>query len=131
MRNMKNTIEKVVVSCVLLGLALSNAAAVAAPLLGPKVFGVRTYGTVGDGVAMDTEAIQDAIDACNKSGGGTVRVPTGDYHIGTIQGTLLDTLSSSSSEHCPPGGRMSVMPGMSNSRMCSYGLVFRINGSGL
>jgi polygalacturonase len=33
---------------------------------------------------MDTEAIQKAIDACYREGGGIVRVPAGDFQIGTI-----------------------------------------------
>ncbi len=39
---------------------------------------VRSYGASGDGEERDTEAIQDALDACSRSGG-TVLVPPGDY----------------------------------------------------
>ena len=49
-----------------------------------KVFDVEDYGAVGDGAAMDTEAIQKTIDACHAEGGGVVRVPAGDFQIGTI-----------------------------------------------
>lgn len=49
-----------------------------------KVFNVKSYGAVGDGAAMDTEAIQKTIDACHAEGGGVVRVPAGDFQIGTI-----------------------------------------------
>jgi len=49
-----------------------------------KVFNVEDYGAVGDGVAMDTQAIQKTIDACHAEGGGVVRVPAGDFQIGTI-----------------------------------------------
>lgn len=49
-----------------------------------KVFNVKSYGAVGDGVAMDTKAIQKTIDACHAEGGGIVRVPSGDFQIGTI-----------------------------------------------
>ena len=49
-----------------------------------KVFNVEDYGAVGDGAAMDTEAIQKTIDACHAEGGGVVRVPAGDFQIGTI-----------------------------------------------
>ncbi|MGC9349771.1 MAG: glycoside hydrolase family 28 protein, partial [Anaerolineae bacterium] len=38
----------------------------------------------GDGKAMDTEAIQKAIDICSADGGGTVFFPKGTYHTGTI-----------------------------------------------
>ena len=49
-----------------------------------KVFNIKSFGAVGDGVAMDTNAIQDSIDACHDAGGGAVRVPAGDFQIGTI-----------------------------------------------
>lgn len=40
---------------------------------------VRTFGAKGDGVSKDTAAIQGAIDACEKKGGGTVQLPAGTY----------------------------------------------------
>ena len=51
----------------------------------PKVFNITAFGAVGDGVAMDTEAIQKTIDACSAAGGGILRVPAGDFQIGTIR----------------------------------------------
>ena len=59
----------------------------------PNVFNVKTYGAVGDGVVLDTEAIQKTIDACHAAGGGTIRVPAGDYVSGTIQLKSNVTLS--------------------------------------
>ena len=50
----------------------------------PAIFNIKTYGAVGDSAAMDTEAIQKTIDACHAEGGGIVRVPAGDFQIGTI-----------------------------------------------
>jgi polygalacturonase len=44
-----------------------------------KVFDVRQFGAKGEGKAPDTEAIQKALDACGKAGGGTVRFPAGTY----------------------------------------------------
>ena len=49
-----------------------------------KVFNIKSYGAIGNGVAMETEAIQKTIDACQAAGGGIVWVPAGDFQIGTI-----------------------------------------------
>jgi polygalacturonase len=45
---------------------------------------VRNFGAVGDGQALDTQAIQSAIDACAARGGGTVFVPAGAYVTGAL-----------------------------------------------
>ncbi len=45
---------------------------------------VRDYGATGDGIRLDTRALQAAIDACAGSGGGTVYFPPGRYLSGTL-----------------------------------------------
>ncbi|MDZ7401109.1 MAG: glycoside hydrolase family 28 protein [candidate division KSB1 bacterium] len=47
------------------------------------IFNIRDFGAAGDGVRLDTRAIQAAIDDCAKTGG-TVIVPPGQYLSGTI-----------------------------------------------
>jgi polygalacturonase len=47
-------------------------------------FNVSNYGAVGDGKTVNTKAIQAALDACGKAGGGTVVVPAGCFVTGTI-----------------------------------------------
>ena len=45
---------------------------------------VKDFGAVGDGVTLDTEAIQAAIDRTAGKGGGVVTVPEGTYLCGSI-----------------------------------------------
>ena len=47
-------------------------------------FNVRDHGASGDGVTLDTRAIQSAIEAAAKFGGGTIFVPAGKYVTGSI-----------------------------------------------
>lgn len=47
-------------------------------------FSVRDYGARGDGVTLDTKAVQATIDAAAAAGGGVVRVPAGTYLCGSI-----------------------------------------------
>lgn len=47
-------------------------------------FSILDFGAVGDGVTLNTRAIQQAIDACTDSGGGRVTVPAGRFLSGTI-----------------------------------------------
>jgi polygalacturonase len=47
------------------------------PAAGPGIFDVRTHGAVGDGKAIDSPAINKAIEAAAAAGGGTVVFPAG------------------------------------------------------
>lgn len=52
---------------------------------GIRTYNIRDFGAKGDGQTLDTEAIQKAIDACNKDMGGTVLVPAGIFVTGTLE----------------------------------------------
>ena len=69
-------------------------------LLGAKVYNVRDFGAKGDKVTLDTIAVQAAIDACFKDGGGTVLVPAGVFQIGMIE------LKSNITLHISAGGTL-------------------------
>ena len=49
------------------------------------LFNPRQFGAVGDGKALDTRAINAAIDACSKAGGGVVYCSPGNYLCGTVE----------------------------------------------
>src|SRR5690348_18165686 len=48
------------------------------------IFDPAHFGAVGDGKALDSPAINAAIDACTKAGGGLVYLRPGTYSSGTI-----------------------------------------------
>ena len=87
-------------------LPAASLAAAAAPHATPEsfrtngIFNVRHYGAAGDGKALDTRAIQAAIDAAAIAGGGMVLFPAGSYlsfslhlksfvHLHLLQGATL------------------------------------------
>jgi hypothetical protein len=50
-----------------------------------NLFNPRQYGATGDGQTLDSRAINAAIDACNKAGGGVVYCSPGRYLCGTVE----------------------------------------------
>ena len=52
---------------------------------GVGTYNVRDFGAKGDGQALDTAAIQAAINQCSADGGGTVLLPQGVFLTGAIQ----------------------------------------------
>ena len=51
---------------------------------GKDIYNICDFGAIGDGNALNTKAIQKAIDACSEAGGGTVYFPPGTYKSGTV-----------------------------------------------
>ena len=59
-------------------------AAQQAGMTGLSIFNIKDYGAVGDGLTLNTAAINHTIDVCNASGGGVVYFPPGVYLAGTV-----------------------------------------------
>lgn len=70
--------KRLSIFCITLALLIGFSSAEA------RVFSVKDFGAVGTGKALDTKAIQAAIDSAAVAGGGTIRFPAGTYLSGTI-----------------------------------------------
>jgi len=55
-----------------------------APSFPDRVWDVRSFGAVPDGLTANTEAFRQAVTACSDGGGGTVCVPAGAWLTGAI-----------------------------------------------
>ncbi len=81
-----------------------------------KTFDVRQFGARGDGRALDTAAINRAVEACARAGGGVVRLSAGRYLSGTVrlqsnvtlaldaEAVLLGTADLDAYQHFQPSG---------------------------
>jgi polygalacturonase len=49
-----------------------------------RIYNILDFGAKGDGKVLNTEAINNAVEKCNREGGGTVVVPPGNYITGTV-----------------------------------------------
>lgn len=54
------------------------------PVFRKDTFNITRYGAKSDGITLNTQAINQAIKACNQLGGGTVLVPSGLWLTGPI-----------------------------------------------
>lgn len=65
-----------------------------------SVYNITDYGARSDGKTVNSVAIQTAIKACYRKGGGTVLIPQGNFVTGTIR------LLSNVNLHLEPGARL-------------------------
>lgn len=65
--------------------AQTSAGAKAGEMPQKSPFNVRDFGAAGDGLALDTQAITNAVRAASHTGGGTVYFPAGTYRTGTFE----------------------------------------------
>jgi len=61
------------------------------PVFPERTVNIQNYGAVNDGIAMNTEAINKAIEDIASQGGGTVIIPAGIWYTGPIR--LLDNVN--------------------------------------
>ena len=50
----------------------------------PVRLSIKEFGAKGNGIEVETELMQQAIDSCSRAGGGTVAIPAGDYLSATL-----------------------------------------------
>jgi hypothetical protein len=70
----------------------------------------RQFGAVGDGIALDTVALQQTIDVAHAAGGGIVRLEPGNYLTGTL------TLRSGITLHLEKGATLLGSPRLADYR---------------
>ncbi|GAB3276993.1 glycoside hydrolase family 28 protein [Larkinella harenae] len=65
-------------------MGINHSPAEAKSVVVTKKSNILDYGAVGDGKQLNTAAIQKAIDACFRNGGGQVNVPAGTFLTGSV-----------------------------------------------
>ncbi len=121
------------------GIASVNGSAIngfpEAPLAVPEetvpldgIFNVFTFGAKGDGKTLDTEAIQAAIDQCNKVGGGKVYLNKGCFLISNInlKSNVTLHIEAGAILKCgatPANRRMIVAENEKNISVCGRGAI--------
>ena len=66
--------------------ATATAAASATAQQAPRSnYNIADFGAVGDGVTINTVAIQRAVDSCYRHGGGKIVVPAGNFVTGSVR----------------------------------------------
>ena len=88
-------------SLTLVGQALANPSL---PSIPSRSTNVVSFGAVGDGTTDDTTPIQNAINAINAAGGGTVEIPAGTYLSNPL------TLVSSMNLQIDSGAMLKMLP---------------------
>lgn len=81
--------KKILIALVLLSPLALFAQAVKLPVIQKTqfrkdTFNIKKYGAISDGNTLNTKSINNAIDACNKKGGGVVLVPAGLWLTGPV-----------------------------------------------
>jgi polygalacturonase len=64
------------------------------------------FGAISDGKTLNTRQIQQAIDHCSEQGGGTVKIPAGQFVCGTI--LLKDNVTLQLDEHATLLGSLDI-----------------------
>ncbi len=49
-----------------------------------KIFNVKEFGAIADGITLNSTAVQKAVDACHENGGGVVLFENGTFVLGTV-----------------------------------------------
>lgn len=62
----------------------ANLPKIAQPVFKKDTLSITKYGAKNDGLTLNTQSIQSAIDACSKKGGGVVLVPAGLWITGPL-----------------------------------------------